>query len=181
MEHEVARCKKPRTDPPKATMTRPELWLLWAKSDNSGSDNKSQVPGRALACPERYPDPPSPPSVQAEAARRQLQTDDFVLVENAQGGCGVATVVQVYNESDRVRLHWYGPERGQATILLARWLPRWVSESGSSMVAASARCGLRPDEHETDWRRIVHSFDDLDDDQTLPPSVLRFLLNAAVA
>jgi hypothetical protein len=108
--------------------------------------------------------------------RLQVQADDFVLVDNATGGCSVAKVSQVDEEADHVRVRWYGPERARVSIPeLARWLPLWTTSSGSSVAAAHSKRGYVPDEHEISRQRISYSFADLDDDQQLPQHVLQFL------
>ena len=153
-----------------------------SSDDDSSSDTEHQGQGtrRALVPPAADARLPASTSARAGPAkpmdRLKLQADDFVLVESAQGGCSVARVTEVGDDSEHVRVRWYGPERARAAIPeLARWLPMWLTGSGSSVAATYSRRGYNPDEHEVDRRRICYTFPDLQDDLTLPQPVLHFL------
>jgi hypothetical protein len=175
--------------PQMAKMRSPAARPFQADSDDdSGSDDERQGQGtwRALVPPASDTELQASPSARAGPAkpmdRLQLQADDFVLVESARGGCSVAKVTEVDDDSEHVRVRWYGPGRAHAAIPeLARWLPMWLTGSGSSVAAAYSRRGYQPDEHEVDRRRVVYTFPDLQDDLTLPQPVLRFLQHGGAA
>jgi hypothetical protein len=123
-----------------------------------------------LSCQHHQVREPGPP------AHGEFQTDDFVLVDGAQGGCSVARVTEVDADSEHVRVRWYGPEQARVAIpALTRWLPMWLTGSGSSVAAAHSRRGYQPDEHEIDRRRVRYTLQDLDKNQTLPQAVLQYL------
>jgi hypothetical protein len=165
-----------------AKMRSPAARPFAADSDDDSSSEDEQAKGtwRALVQPTRDTPPAASPSARAGPAkpkdRLEFQADDFVLVDGAQGGCSVAKVKEVVDDSEHVLVRWYGPERARAAIPeLARWYPMWLTTSGSSVAAAHSKRGYQPDEHEVDRARIVYTFPDLDDDQTLPQPALRFL------
>ena len=167
---------------PMAKMRSPAARPFAADSDDDSSSEDEQAKGtwRALVQPTRDTPPAASPSARAGPAkpkdRLEFQADDFVLVDGAQGGCSVAKVKEVVDDSEHVLVRWYGPERARAAIPeLARWYPMWLTTSGSSVAAAHSKRGYQPDEHEVDRARIVYTFPDLDDDQTLPQPALRFL------
>jgi ribosomal protein L21E len=170
--------------PPKAKMRSPAARPFAADSedDSAGSENEHLGPRtwRALVQPTRNVPPATSPTRGAGPAkpldRLSVQPDDFVLVDGVGGGCSLAKVMKVEEDSDQVLVRWYGPERARASIPeLARWLPMWATGSGSSVATAHPKRGYQPDEHDVDRQRISFVFTDLDDDQTLPQPVLQFL------